>query len=114
MGNWQLHEARNRLGELVRRALRDGPQRVTRRRKPAVIVVAESPWNEITQKIPSFGRLLAERPLEAEDCPGGGRRGCWRNLSVDPCTIDGRDSSREAGQVVGEVDQGSWLSVQMW
>ena len=67
MVSWQLHEARNRLGDLVRRALREGPQRITRRGLPAVIVVSEAHWNEITQKIPSFGKLLAECPLAAEN-----------------------------------------------
>ena len=64
--SWQLHEARNRLGDLVRRALREGPQRITRRGLPAVLV-SEAHWNEITQKIPSFGKLLAECPLAAEN-----------------------------------------------
>jgi prevent-host-death family protein len=69
MRTWQLQEARRRFSELVSEALTRGPQRVTRHGKTAVIVVSEDEWNGITRKIPSFGRLLAECPLEPEDLP---------------------------------------------
>jgi antitoxin Phd len=67
MRTWQLQEARSRFSELVSAALARGPQRVTRHGKAAVIVVSEAEWKEVTGKIPSFGRLLAECPLERED-----------------------------------------------
>ena len=60
-------EARSRFSELVSAALARGPQRVTRHGKAAVIVVSEAEWEEITRKIPSFGRLLAQCPLDPED-----------------------------------------------
>ena len=69
MRTWQLQEARRRFSEPVSEALARGPQRVTRHRKTAVIVVSEDERNGITRKIPSFGRLLAECPLEPEDLP---------------------------------------------
>ena len=69
MRTWQLQEARRRFSELVSEALARGPQRVTRHGKTAVIVVSEDEWNGITLKVPSFGRLLAECPLEPEDLP---------------------------------------------
>jgi antitoxin Phd len=67
MRTWQLQEARSRFSELVSAALARGPQRVTRHGKSAVIVVSEAEWQEVTRKIPSFGRLLAECPLEPEE-----------------------------------------------
>jgi antitoxin Phd len=67
MRTWQLQEARSRFSELVSEALTQGPQRVTRHGKSAVVVVSEERWNEVTQKIPSFGRMLAECPLEPDD-----------------------------------------------
>jgi antitoxin Phd len=67
MRTWQLQEARSRFSELVNAALAGGPQRVTRRGKSAVIVVSEADWEEVTRKIPSFGRLLAQCPLDPED-----------------------------------------------
>jgi antitoxin Phd len=67
MRTWQLQEARSRFSELVSAALARGPQRVTRHGKAAVIVVSEAEWEVITRKIPSFGRLLAQCPLEPQD-----------------------------------------------
>jgi len=69
MRTWQLQEARRRFSELVSEALARGPQRVTRHGKTAVIVVSEEDWKGITRKIPSFGRLLSECPLEPTDLP---------------------------------------------
>ena len=40
MRQWQLQEAKARLSELVRRALREGPQEVTLHGEPKVVVVA--------------------------------------------------------------------------
>jgi antitoxin Phd len=67
MQTWQLQEARRRFSELVSAALTRGPQRVTRHGKSAVIVVSEAEWQDVTRKIPSFGRLLAQCPLAPED-----------------------------------------------
>jgi prevent-host-death family protein len=67
MRTWQLQEARSRFSELVSAAVASGPQRVTRHGKAAVIVVSETDWDEVTRKIPSFGQLLAQFPLDPED-----------------------------------------------
>ena len=37
--NWQLQQAKNRLSEVVQRALSEGPQTITRHGRPAVVVV---------------------------------------------------------------------------
>jgi prevent-host-death family protein len=37
---WQVQEAKNRFSEVIERALREGPQVVTRHGKPVVKVVA--------------------------------------------------------------------------
>jgi len=65
---WQLAEAKNRFSELVTRALAEGPQRV-RRRKDAVVVVAEREYEKPTGKRPDFkGFLLGPGPsLEGVD-----------------------------------------------
>jgi prevent-host-death family protein len=72
---WQLQEARSRSSELVSAAVASGPQRVTRHGKAAVIVVSEADWEKVIRKIPSFGRLLAQCPLEPEDLAERRRRG---------------------------------------
>ena len=39
--SWQLAEAKNRLSEVINRALEEGPRRITRR-GDAVVLVAEA------------------------------------------------------------------------
>jgi len=54
---WQLADAKNRFSELVTRALAEGPQRV-RRRKDAVVVVAEREYERLIGKRPDFKGFL--------------------------------------------------------
>jgi prevent-host-death family protein len=69
MRTWPLQEARNRFRELVDSALDEGPQRITRHGKQAVVVVAESEWDRRAGPTKRFGDLLADCPLATEDLP---------------------------------------------
>ena len=69
MRSWPLQEARNHLRDVIDGALHQGPQRITRHGKEAVIVVSEDEWNRRTGSPRSFGDLLAECPLVPEDLP---------------------------------------------
>jgi prevent-host-death family protein len=51
---WQLQEAKARLSELVRRAVDEGPQRVSLRGEPAVVVLSEHEYRTLTSKRPSL------------------------------------------------------------
>jgi prevent-host-death family protein len=67
---WQLQTARNRFSELFDAALGDGPQRVTRHGRQAVIIVSEADWSRRDAEMPpgpSLGEMLAECPVEPED-----------------------------------------------
>lgn len=39
---WKLEDAKARLSEVIQLALSEGPQRVTRRGRPAVLIIADS------------------------------------------------------------------------
>jgi antitoxin Phd len=54
---WRPADAKNRFGELVIRALAEGPQRV-RRHDDAVVVVAERDYEKLTGKRPGFEEFL--------------------------------------------------------
>ena len=64
-GRWRLQDAKARFSELVRRAQKGGPQRVTVHGKDAVVVVAAEEWDRL--KKPMSGRdlvdALANSPL---------------------------------------------------
>jgi antitoxin Phd len=68
---WQVQEAKNRLSELIEKALEEGPQTITRHGKPVVIVSsATAPRTApptvtdtgITKPTMSFGEFLLTMP----------------------------------------------------
>ena len=65
---WKLADAKNRFSEVVRKALTEGPQRVTRR-GDAVVVLSEAEFQRLTGDRPGFrDYLLAAGPsLEGLD-----------------------------------------------
>ena len=61
---WQLQEAKAKFSDMVRRAIADGPQTVTRRGKPALVVVAAEEFERMRERTPTLKDLLLECPLE--------------------------------------------------
>ena len=59
--DWQLAETKNRLSEVVGKALGEGPQRIIRRGE-AVIVVAEADYMRQTGERARFVDCLMSRP----------------------------------------------------
>jgi len=72
--NWKLAEAKNKLSELVRRALTEGPQRIERRRDAVVVVSAEE-FDRLCGRKTGFkdfllrGPDLSELDLERDRSP---------------------------------------------
>ena len=68
MSTWQLQEAKNRLSEVVERALHEGPQTVTKRGKEAVVIVSADTFKRLSQKrskpkYNSLAEMLLNSPL---------------------------------------------------
>jgi prevent-host-death family protein len=51
---WQLHEAKARFGEVIRRAVDEGPQCVSIRGEPAAVVLSERDYRQLTAARPSI------------------------------------------------------------
>src|SRR5688572_11939700 len=64
---WQLQDAKNRFSEVVEEALRSGPQTVTRRGEPVVVVVSIDTWRRVAGPAPSLKAFLRSAPLEEVD-----------------------------------------------
>lgn len=47
---WALQDAKARFSELARKAERDGPQRVTVRGRPALVVMSAADYDALTQR----------------------------------------------------------------
>ncbi len=62
---WKLADAKNRFSELVKKALSEGPQMVSRR-KDRVVVISESEYQHLTGQKPNFIEFLLERNLNLD------------------------------------------------
>ena len=60
--SWQLQDAKNRFSELVERALKEGPQTVTRHGKPAVVIISAAEYEKTQAPQKSLIELLRECP----------------------------------------------------
>lgn len=58
---WQLAEAKNKLSEVVTRALEEGPQRI-RRRGQVVVVISEAEFDRLRGKRESLVDELLQGP----------------------------------------------------
>jgi len=71
---WQVQEAKNRFSEVIERALRDGPQVVTRHGRPVVQVVAvDAAAASPARADDGFAKYLLEIP-KVDELPAPARR----------------------------------------
>jgi prevent-host-death family protein len=63
---WQLQEAKARFSEVVERALSDGPQHVTRRGKPTVVIISAEEFSKAEKASARKKRSLVDLMRE---CP---------------------------------------------
>ena len=68
MAEWQLQDAKNRFSAVVEGALAGVPQQVTRRGRPAVVVLAVDEYERLRRldhaAAPTLARLLLDIPQD--------------------------------------------------
>ena len=69
MRSWSISEARSKISDMFDAALTDGPQRIERRDRDAVVVVSEEAWNAIHREYGDFADLLLNVPLADDVLP---------------------------------------------
>ena len=83
MTEWQLQDAKNRFSAVVDAALAGTPQCVTRRGKPAVIVLAVEEYERLRRvekaEAPSFVEMLLAMPKD----DGEFERFPWKDRELD-------------------------------
>ena len=67
MNTWQLQDAKNRLSELVEKARSEGPQLVTRRGEPAVVVISAEEYHTLASEGGSVLDTLLAAPRGGDD-----------------------------------------------
>ena len=63
MATWQLQEAKNKLSELIERALAEGPQVITRHGAEVVVVLPVARYRKLSAVQLRMGDFLAASPL---------------------------------------------------
>jgi prevent-host-death family protein len=64
---WSVAEAKARFSEVIDRALKQGPQAITRNGRPAVVIVSSEEWARRTGRKGTLADFFAASPL-----PGAG------------------------------------------
>jgi prevent-host-death family protein len=67
MEHWQLQDAKNRFSEIVNKALRDGPQVVTRHGKKTVVIMSVEKYQSLVRPEVNIVDFFQESPLQGED-----------------------------------------------
>ena len=62
MMSWQVQEAKQRFSEVVRRAIEDGPQTVTRHGEEVVVVLSAEDYRRLSGNTPDFKTFLLSGP----------------------------------------------------
>ena len=79
---WSVQDARAHFGDVIDAALEGKPQRVTRRGKKAVVVIAEDEWKRLFKSGSdlNLGEFLATFPLPRDEFPFTSSRGRSRPI----------------------------------
>ena len=64
---WRLREAKNHFSQLVENALREGPQTITLRGKPVVVVVSFEEFQALTRPSTPLCEFFRQSPLCGAD-----------------------------------------------
>jgi prevent-host-death family protein len=83
--DWQLHEAKAHLSNLVRRAREEGPQRITVYSEDAVVVVSAAEFVRMlapARPRRSLPALLSESPLRELEFGAEGERSPVRDVGL--------------------------------
>ncbi len=78
---WKLADAKNRFSEVVRKALNEGPQRVSRR-GDAVVVLSETEYQRLTGQRPGFRDYLLDTGPSLEGVDLARDRSSTRDVSL--------------------------------
>ena len=63
MGKWQLQEAKARLSEVIKRAAKEGPQKITVHGKPTAVVISNEEHERLQHPKGSFVKFMRSSPL---------------------------------------------------
>jgi antitoxin Phd len=63
MGMWQLQEAKARLSEVIKKAAKEGPQKITVHGKATAVVLSSEEYERLKHPRGSFVEFMRRSPL---------------------------------------------------
>ncbi len=63
MSTWQLQEAKSRLSEVIRKAAKEGPQKITVHGEPTAVVISSKEYERLRHPQGSFVEFMRRSPL---------------------------------------------------
>ncbi len=82
MTTWQLQDAKARLSEVIKSAVQDGPQEVTVRGKPSVVILSVETYQAMKKQRPDFVSFMQQSPLLGEDIDMSRSESLTRDVSL--------------------------------
>ena len=67
MCRWQLHQAKNRLSEVIDSATTEGPQEITLRGKTVAVMLSANDYKRLAHAKPSFVEFMRQSPMAEAD-----------------------------------------------
>ena len=67
MKTWQLQEAKARLSEVIKQALKEGPQTITMRGEPTAVVISKEEYERLSHPKGSFVDFMRKSALYGVD-----------------------------------------------
>jgi antitoxin Phd len=64
---WQIQDAKNQLSEVIARALKQGPQVITRHGRKTVVVVSYAEYKSLQKTQVKFSEFFRSSPLAGVD-----------------------------------------------
>ena len=61
--SWTVAEAKAKFSEIIKRAMSEGPQTITRKGRTAAVVVGAEEWQRKTKRVGSLADFFAASPL---------------------------------------------------
>jgi len=79
---WALQDAKNRFSEVVEKTLSEGPQAITRRGVPVVVVLSAKVYAERTSPKGSFVAFFRNSPLRGVELNVSRAKDAGRDVSL--------------------------------
>ena len=62
--NWTVAEAKAKFSEIIKCAISDGPQTITKKGRIAAMVVGAEEWQRKTRRVGNLAEFFAKSPLQ--------------------------------------------------